>query len=215
MHGLADLWHQLTDVSALIRWGGYTAITTIIFAETGLLIGFFLPGDSLMVTAGLLASRGFLDVYVLGGLLSVAAIVGDSVGYAIGHAAGPRIFTRDDSLFFNKKHLRRAHQFYEKHGGKTIVLARFMPIIRTFAPVVAGVADMSYGHFIAYNVVGGLGWVWSMLFIGYLLGRYIPGVDKHIDIVIAIVILLSLLPGFIGWMRQRRAPSVSTDGSAP
>ena len=215
MHGFADLWHRLTDVSALIRWGGYSAITLIIFAETGLLIGFFLPGDSLMVTAGLLASRGFLNVYVLGGVLSVAAIVGDSVGYAIGHAAGPHIFTREDSWFFNKKHLYRAHQFYEKHGGKTIVLARFMPIIRTFAPVVAGVADMSYRHFIAYNVVGGLGWVWSMLFIGYFLGRYIPGVDKHIDIVIAIVILLSLLPGLIGWVRQRRAPSVSTDGSAP
>ncbi|MBX6332135.1 MAG: VTT domain-containing protein, partial [Gemmatimonadaceae bacterium] len=161
MHGLIDLWHQLSDVQALVQWGGYVVLTAIIFAETGLLIGFFLPGDSLLVSAGLLAAHGTLNVYLMGLILSVAAIVGDSVGYAMGRAAGPRIFTREDSLLFNKKHLYRAHAFYEKHGGKTIVLARFMPIIRTFAPVVAGVAEMRYRDFVLYNVLGGIGWVWG------------------------------------------------------
>src|SRR5688572_13919931 len=137
MQSLLDLFHQLTNVRELVRVGGYVGLTGIIFAETGLLIGFFLPGDSLLVTAGLLASQPEfrLDVYLMGIILSVAAIVGDSVGYAIGRASGPRIFTREDSLFFHKKHLLLAHAFYEKHGGKTIVLARFMPIVRTFAPV--------------------------------------------------------------------------------
>lgn len=201
---LVNLFHQLSDLPALIKWGGYVGVTTIIFTETGLLIGFFLPGDSLLVTAGLLGSQGFLNVYLLGALCTVAAIVGDSLGYAIGKASGPRIFTRDDSLLFNKKHLYRAHQFYEKHGGKTIVLARFMPIIRTFAPVVAGAADMRYRDFIFYNIVGGFLWIWSMLFVGYFLGRYVPGIDKHIEKVILIVIFLSILPGIIGWIKERR-----------
>lgn len=215
MREIIELWHQLSDLEGLIRWGGYVVLTVIVFSETGLLVGFFLPGDSLLVTAGLLASRGFLDVYLMGILLSAAAIAGDSLGYAIGKAAGPKIFTRENSFFFNRKHLAHAHAFYEKHGGKTIVLARFMPIIRTFAPVVAGVAEMRYRDFVMYNVVGGLAWVWGMLFIGYFLGRYIPGIDQHIDIVIVAVIFLSLLPGIIGWLRQRRSPTVSPDGTAP
>ena len=201
---LVNLFHQLSDLPALIKWGGYVGVTTIIFTETGLLFGFFLPGDSLLVTAGLLGSQGFLNVYLLGALCTVAAIVGDSLGYAIGKASGPRIFTREDSLLFNKKHLYRAHQFYEKHGGKTIVLARFMPIIRTFAPVVAGAADMRYRDFIFYNILGGFLWIWSMLFVGYFLGRYVPGIDKHIEKVILIVIFLSILPGIIGWIKERR-----------
>lgn len=215
MQGILSLWHQLSDLEGLIRWGGYVVLTVIVFSETGLLVGFFLPGDSLLVTAGLLASQGFLDVWVMGVVLSVAAVAGDSVGYAIGKATGPRIFTREDSLFFNKKHLYRAHAFYEKHGGKTIVLARFMPIIRTFAPVVAGVAEMRYRQFVVFNVAGGIAWVWTMLFTGYVLGRYIPGIDKHIDLVIVAVIFLSILPGMIGWLRQRRSPSPSPDGTAP
>lgn len=172
-------------------------LTTIVFVETGLLIGFFLPGDSLLVTAGLLASQGYINVYLLGTLLSIAAIVGDSLGYTIGKASGPHLFKKDDSLLFNKKHLQRAHDFYEKHGGKTIVLARFIPILRTFAPVVAGMARMDYRRFIAYNVFGGLFWVWSMLMIGYLLGRHVPGISDHIDIVILVIIFLSILPLFI------------------
>lgn len=215
MDRLLELWHQLSDLQALIRWGGYAVLTTIVFTETGLLIGFFLPGDSLLVTAGLLSSQGYLNVYLMGLLLSVAAIVGDSVGYAIGKASGPRIFKREDSLLFNKKHLQRAHAFYEKHGGKTIVLARFMPIIRTFAPVVAGVAEMHYRTFVMFNVIGGLAWVWSMLFIGHFLGRYVPGIHEHIDVVILTVIFLSILPGIIGWLRERRAAAATPDSSAP
>lgn len=214
MDSLIDLLHRLRDLRGLVQWAGYVGLTGIIFAETGLLIGFFLPGDSLLVTAGLLASQpNFgLNVYLLGLILSIAAIVGDSVGYAIGRATGPRIFTRENSLLFNRKHLQRAHAFYERHGGKTIILARFMPIVRTFAPVVAGVAEMEYRSFVAFNVIGGLLWVWSMLFIGYFLGRWVPGIDKHIESVILVVIFLSILPGIIGWWRERRrAASPSVD----
>ena len=210
MDTLIDLWHRLTDVEAIVRWGGYVGLTTIVFVETGLLIGFFLPGDSLLVTTGLLASQPDfgLNVYYLGILLSIAAIAGDQVGYYIGRTTGPRIFTREDSRFFNKKHLYRAHEFYEKHGGKTIVLARFMPIIRTFAPVVAGVADMRYRDFVFYNVFGGLLWVWTMLFTGYFLGRWVPGIDRHIEKVILVVIFLSILPGIIHWWKERRRAPV-------
>jgi membrane-associated protein len=203
---LTDLFHRLSNLPDLVQWAGLFGIAAIIFSETGLLVGFFLPGDSLLVTAGLLASQaGFgLNVYLLGLILSIAAIVGDSVGYAIGRATGPRIFTRENSLLFNRKHLERAHAFYERHGGKTIILARFMPIVRTFAPVVAGVAEMEYRSFVAFNVIAGLLWVWSMLFIGYFLGRWVPGIDKHIESVILVVIFLSILPGIISWWRERR-----------
>lgn len=197
MHLLTDLFNRLTDLPALVQWGGYVGLTAIIFVETGLLIGFFLPGDSLLVTAGLLASQGYINVYILGALLSIAAIVGDSVGYTIGKASGPHLFKKDDSLVFKKKHLIRAQQFYERHGGKTIVIARFVPIIRTFAPVVAGMARMDYKRFIVYNVVGGLFWVWSLLMLGYLLGRHVPGISDHIDIVILVIIFISIVPLFI------------------
>ena len=206
MQSLLDFLHRIRDVRGLIAWGGYIGLTVIIFAETGLLVGFFLPGDSLLVTAGLLAATtGALNVWVLGLLLTAASIIGNTVGYAIGHAAGPRLFTREDSLFFNKKHLYRAHEFYERHGGKTVIIARFMPIVRTFVPVVAGMADMGYRRYTTFNVAGGLAWIWSMLFIGYFLGRYIPGVDQHVETVIVIVIFLSLLPGIIGWLKARRS----------
>ena len=204
MHDFIEFIRRFLDPATLIAWAGYVGLTAIIFTETGLLFGFFLPGDSLLVTAGLFASQGKLDVYQLGALLTVAAIVGDSVGYAIGKATGPRIFNRPDSLLFNKKHLIRAQDFYAKHGGKTIIIARFMPIIRTFAPVVAGVGSMDYKRFITYNVVGGFLWVWSMLFTGYFLGRFIPGVDKHIEKIILLVIFLSILPGIISWLRERK-----------
>jgi membrane-associated protein len=197
MHGLAELFHRLRDVSGLVIAAGYTGMTIIIFAETGLLIGFFLPGDSLLVSAGLLGSQGLIDVALLGLLLSVAAVVGDTVGYAIGKASGPHLFTREDSLLFNRKHLIRAHEFYERHGGKTIIIARFMPIIRTFAPVVAGMGEMQYSRFLAYNLVGGVAWVWSMLLIGLFLGRTFPGVAKHIELIILVIVFLSILPGII------------------
>jgi membrane-associated protein len=217
MQSFLDLFHQLTDVKELVRVGGYVGLTAIIFAETGLLVGFFLPGDSLLVTAGLLSAQPQfgLNVYLLGAILTVAAILGNSLGYVIGRASGPRLFTRDDSLLFKKKHLYRAQEFYRKHGGKTLVIARFMPIVRTFVPVVAGLAEMPIVPYTLYNVIGAVGWIWSMLFIGHFLGRVVPGIDKHIEPMILVIIALSLLPGLISWRRERAksdaAPAVVPD----
>ena len=190
-----------------MQWAGYVGLTIIIFAETGLLVGYFLPGDSLLVTAGLLAADPAfgLNVWLLGLILTVAAIVGDTVGYHVGKATGPRIFTREDSLFFHKSHLLKAQAFYEKHGGKTIIIARFMPIVRTFAPVVAGVGQMRYASFLVYNVVGGVLWIWSMLIVGYVLAKTVPGVATHVEKVILVVVFLSILPGIIAWWRNRGA----------
>ena len=202
--GLATGRYSLDDV---VRWGGYVVLTAIVFAETGLLIGFFLPGDSLLITAGLVAAAGHLNIWWLNGLLILAAIVGDSVGYAIGQRAGPRLFTRPQSLLFNPRHLDRTRAFYERHGAKTIVIARFVPIVRTFAPVVAGVGQMEYRRFIFYNVAGGVGWVTSMTWAGYLLGQAVPNIGDHIHVVVAIVILLSLVPIFVELIRERRRRS--------
>jgi membrane-associated protein len=203
---LTELFHRLRDLPGLVQWAGYVGLTAIIFVETAFFFGFFLPGDSLLVTAGLLATQGFeVNIYTLGILLNIAAILGDATNYWIGRVTGPRIFNREESFFFRRKHVERAHAFYEKHGAKTIVLARFMPIIRTFAPLVAGVAQMNYRTFTIYNVVGGTLWIWSMLFVGYFLGRSIPGIDKHIELVIIVVIFLSILPGIIAALKERRA----------
>jgi membrane-associated protein len=213
MESLGELWHQYSDPTGLILWGGYVALTIIIFAETGLLIGFFLPGDSLLVSAGLLAARGMFDVWIMCLILSAAAILGQTVGYAIGKTAGPRLFAREDSMFFKRSHLQRAHDFYEKHGGLTVVLARFMPIVRTFVPVVAGAANMQYRKFQSYNVIGGVLWVCSMLMIGYGLGRYIPGIETHIDKVIILVIAVSLAPALIGAWRRKHAKAAAPAAS--
>jgi membrane-associated protein len=205
MQAIVDLFHRLHNLTELVQWAGIFGLAAIIFSETGLLVGVFLPGDSLLVTAGLLAARGYLNAYALAPLLTVAAICGNSVGYFIGRATGPRIFNRENSLFFNKKHAIRAHEFYAKYGRKTIVLAQFMPIIRTFAPVVAGVGGMKFRQFITFNIIGAVIWIWSMVGIGYFLGSYIPGIDQHIEIVIAIVIFISILPGLVSGYRARRA----------
>ncbi|MEN9593302.1 MAG: hypothetical protein RJA21_1778 [Gemmatimonadota bacterium] len=207
MDFLTEFYHRLRDLPALVQWAGYVGLTIIIFAETGLLVGFFLPGDSLLVTAGLLAADPAfgLNVWLLGLILTVAAIVGDTVGYHVGKATGPRIFTRENSLFFHKSHLLKAQAFYEKHGGKTIIIARFMPIVRTFAPVVAGVGQMRYASFLVYNVVGGVLWIWSMLIVGYVLAKTVPGVATHVEKVILVVVFLSILPGIIAWWRNRGA----------
>jgi membrane-associated protein len=201
---LSHWFHYLMDVQGLIQTGGYIALAVIVFVETGLMFGFFLPGDSLLVTAGLFAAKGDLNIVTLIVLLSICAVAGDATGYFIGLKLGPALFRRDDSLFFKKKHLIAAHDFYEKHGGKTIIIARFVPIIRTFAPVVAGIGQMSYRHFAAFNVIGGVGWVFSMTMIGYSLIKLFPGIEKHIHIVIVVVIALSLLPGLIEFVRARR-----------
>jgi len=210
MQAILDLFHRFSDLPDLVQWAGLFGLTLIIFSETGLLIGVFLPGDSLLVTAGLLAARGYLNVYQLAPVLTLAAICGNSLGYFIGRASGPRVFNRENSLFFNKKHAIRAHEFYEKYGRMTIVIAQFMPIIRTFAPVIAGVAGMRFQAFLTYNVLGAVVWVWSMLGIGYFLGNYIPGIDQHIGIVVAIVVFISMLPGLIGGLRARRKSRLTT-----
>lgn len=200
---ISDLFHRLRDLPALVAWAGYAGMAAIVFTETGLFVGFFLPGDSLLVTAGLLSSQGLpLNVFELGLLLTAAAILGDNTNYWVGRLTGASIFTREDSLLFKKKHVERAHEFYVKHGPKTVVLARFMPIIRTFAPLVAGVGKMNYRTFLTFSVLGGTAWIWSMLMLGYFLGAKVPGVAKHIELVIIAVIFLSILPGIISWWRQ-------------
>jgi membrane-associated protein len=208
MDWFRDLFHRVTDVETLVRVGGLTAMTAIVFAETGLMVGFFLPGDSLLVTAGVFAAAGKLNIWSLNALLMAAAVAGDTAGYWFGRRVGPALFKRPKSLLFNPDHLRRAHDFYEKHGGKTIIIARFMPVIRTFAPIVAGMGEMNYRRFLSFNVFGGVFWVASMTGIGYFLGR-IPGVREHIEVVILIVVFLSILPGIIAfgreWMKKRRS----------
>lgn len=202
--GLATGRYALDD---LVRWGGYAVLVAIVFTETGLLIGFFLPGDSLLITAGLVAATGHLNIWWLNLLLIAAAVVGDSVGYAIGWRAGPRLFTRPKSLLFNPRHIERTRAFYARHGSKTIVIARFVPIVRTFAPVVAGVGQMEYRRFVFYNVAGGAGWVTSMTWAGYLLGQAVPNIGDHLHVVVAIVILLSLIPIIVELVRERRRRS--------
>ncbi len=183
-------------------------VCVIVFTETGLFVGFFLPGDSLLVTAGIFAAAGMLNVYYLVILGSICAVVGDQVGYFIGRSAGQALYTREDSFFFRKSHLERAHEFYEKYGGKTIVLARFIPIVRTFAPAVAGAAAMNYRRFVTYNVFGGVLWVCGMVILGYTLGSAIPNVERHIHLIIVVVIFLSVLPPIIEMLRQRfRGPT--------
>jgi membrane-associated protein len=203
MEWLWDLLHRIYDVEALVRVGGLMALIAIVFVETGLFVGFFLPGDSLLVTAGLFAASGRLDLWSLFLFVSLAAIIGDTVGYTIGAKTGPRLFTRDDSLLFHKKHLITTKEFYDRYGGVTIIIARFMPIVRTFAPVVAGVGGMEYRRFAFYNVMGGIGWVVSMTSLGYFLGKSVPNIDQHIHLVIAIVIFVSLLPGIIKFARGK------------
>lgn len=207
MESLRNLFHFLTDVRGLVQAGGYIALAIIVFTETGLMIGFFLPGDSMLVTAGLFAAKGVLNIVWLNVLLSICAIAGDATGYFIGKKLGPALFRKEDSLLFKKKHLVATHEFYEKHGGKTIIIARFVPVIRTFAPVVAGMGNMSYRRFAMFNIIGGIGWVFSMTMIGYLLVTLFPATEQHIEKVIIIVIIVSLLPGVVEYLRARRKKS--------
>lgn len=187
----------------MVQIVGYPGIWAIIFAESGLFFGFFLPGDSLLVTTGLLASQKFFNIYLLLVVLPIAAIAGDSVGYWFGSKLGPRIFNQKSSKLFNKKHLNNAQKFYERYGGKTIVVARFIPFIRTFAPIVAGAASMRYLKFISYNILGGLLWTVGMLCVGYFLGTSVPNIGEHLIPVIAAIVFISLLPGVFEYLRNR------------
>ena len=206
--GLRDLLGLLRDPTALITAVGTAGITTIIFIETGLLFP-FLPGDSLLVTAGLLASKTDgpiqLNVVMLGILGTLASVAGNQVAYVIGRRTGRALYARPDSRWFKRKHLEEAHGYYDRHGGKTIVIARFMPIIRTFAPVVAGIAGMPPATFLLYNIIGGAAWVWSMLLVGYLLAVHVPVVGEHIEGLIVVIVALSLMPAGIAWLRRRSA----------
>ena len=198
-----EMLRQLIDVRALIQWGGILGITGIVFVETGLFFGFFLPGDSLLVTAGILAAAGQLDIRWLILFPMAAAIVGDQTGYIIGRQAGNKL--REKYPRF-KEHLDRAHAFYEKYGTKTIVIARFVPIIRTFVPAVAGAARMNYRKFVSFNIFGGALWVLSTTLLGYTVGRAIPNIEKYLHLVIAVVVILSLIPAVYEWWKIRRTP---------
>lgn len=208
------LLHFLFNVKGLIEWGGTLLVCVIVFVETGFFVGFFLPGDSLLVTAGVFAASGQLHLSELMLLVPLCAIVGDQIGYWIGRKAGQALYRREDSLVFRKRHLQRAHDFYEKYGGKTVILARFIPIVRTFCPPVAGAAGMAYGRYFAYDIAGGLLWVGSMILGGYFLGRQIPNISDNIHYVIAAVIFLSLLPPIIGFLRSRNSASHSSGSQA-
>ena len=181
----------------------YVLVFIVIFCETGLVVTPILPGDSLLFALGAIASQGALNIEALCVLLCVAAILGDTVNYAIGHFIGPKVFHYEDSRFFKKEYLLKTHRFYEKHGGKTIVIARFMPIIRTFAPFVAGVGAMSYPKFILYNISGGIAWVCIFLLGGYFFGN-IPAVKNNFTVVIIAIVIVSVMPGFIEYWRQKR-----------
>jgi membrane-associated protein len=222
MDSIYELFHQLREIlnpkviiEMLLAKGGifvYVGLIFIVFAETGLAVGFFLPGDSLLVVAGLFAALGKLNLALLLGSLFIAAVVGDAVGYYTGAKLGPRLFSRQKSLLFKPSHLHKAHAFYEKYGGKTIIMARFVPIIRTFAPIVAGAAGMPYRSFVLFNVVGGLAWVSSMILTGYFLGnllkaRFGINLEEHIEWVVIVVVTLSLIPPFVEYLKSRREKS--------
>ena len=204
MEAFQELLKQIYDVKGIIQWGGLAMICIIVFAETGLMVGFFLPGDSLLVTAGVFAAAGLIDIYLLLGLVSLCAVTGDQLGYYIGKKTGQALFTREDSVLFKRSHVLRAQEFYERYGAKTIVIARFVPIVRTFAPVVAGVGNMNYRRFVTYNIVGGVLWVFSMSLTGYLIASAVPDIEKHIHYVIVAVVFLSILPAIIEAWRERR-----------
>lgn len=192
------------DLVPLIQAAGYIGLFAIVFAESGLLIGFFFPGDSLLFTAGFLASQDFLNIYWLSILMFIAAVTGDSVGYTFGRHVGPRIFKKEDSFLFHKDHLHRAQSFYERHGGKAIILARFMPIIRTFAPILAGVGKMRYFAFLSYNVIGGALWGIGMPWLGYYLGYSIPDADRYLIPIVLAIIFASFLPSIIHILKNKQ-----------
>lgn len=230
MDSIYQLIHQIREyldpkiiIETLLAKGGlfvYGGLIFIVFAETGLAAGFFLPGDSLLVVAGLFAATGKLSLAILLSTLFLAAVIGDTVGYYTGAKVGPRIFSRQESLFFKPSHLLKAHAFYEKYGGKTIVIARFVPFVRTFAPIVAGAAQMPYRDFIFFNIAGGFLWVFSMILSGYFLGSLLKSkfginLDDHIEWVVIIVVALSLMPPVIEYLKSRREKSRAARAVTP
>ena len=191
-------------VESLGFWGGHLAIWAIIFAESGLLIGFFLPGGSLLFAAGFLASQGFLNIYALIVGCFICAVLGDNVGYATGKRFGYKLFSKEDSLFFHKKNIVKAQKFYDQHGKKTIVLARFLPVVRTFAPIVAGIAKMNYATFFKYNLIGGLVWTTGLSLLGFVLGNIIPDVDKYLIPITLVIVVISVIPSLLHLFADRK-----------
>jgi len=198
---MIDLFH--IDLIGLIKTFGYLGIFTIVFAESGLFFGFFFPGDSLLFTAGLIASQGFLNIWILVPLIILGAILGDNVGYWFGAKVGPKIFTREDSFFFHKRHVERTHNFYLKYGAKAIVLARFIPIVRTFTPILAGVGTMPYGTFLKFNIIGGVFWGAGVTLLSYFLGAIIPGIDRYLLPIVISIIVVSFLPIAFEFFKSR------------
>lgn len=199
-----------------IARAGILAVAAIVFAESGLLVGFFLPGDSLLFTAGFLASQGLIDIHILAIASFIAAVAGDSVGYAFGKRMGPRLLNKPDGKIFKKKYIAQAEAFYEEHGKKTIIIARFVPIVRTFAPIVAGLGKMHYKTFLSYNIIGGALWTLGLTYAGYFLGRAVPGIEKYLEVSILIVVFISLIPAFYHFLREhenrqrvKRLPAVT------
>ena len=198
-----DFLRSLTNPERLIQllstllsgWLGYSVLAAVVFAETGLLLGFFLPGDSLMFTVGVVSGAGQLNIVLINLALMAAALIGDSTGFLLGRHTGPRIFTRQDSLLFKQEYVTRTRHFYERYGGKTIIFARFVPVIRTFAPFMAGVSGMRYLRFLSFSVFGSIGWVFGITMLGYTLGS-VPFVRRHFDGAVLLIIFLSLLPTF-------------------
>src|SRR5277367_1069863 len=214
LHFLHSLYSP-EGLRELIRSGGAPLVCLIVFIETGFFVGFFLPGDSLLVTAGVFSAAGVIPLKWLLLPVMLCAIVGDQIGYWIGRAAGATLYTREDSFFFRKSHLQRAHTFYETYGGKTVILARFIPIIRTFCPPVAGAAGMPYGRYLAYDIFGGVFWVGAMILGGFFLGRSIPNISQRIHYVILAVVFLSLLPPAISILRSRNSAARALAAADP
>lgn len=212
LDSIRQLLHSIYDVEGIIRWGGPLLVCGIVFIETGFFVGFFLPGDSLLVTAGVFAAAGTVPLRWLLAPAILCAIAGDQIGYWIGRTAGSTLYHRENSFFFRKQHLERAHEFYEKYGGKTVILARFVPIVRTFCPPVAGAAGMPYARYLTYDIFGGVLWVCTTILGGFFLGRTIPNIGDRIHYVIAVVVLLSIVPAIISFARARRV--VKTHKSA-
>ena len=211
LHFLRSLYDP-EGLKELIRWGGSPLVCGIVFVETGFFVGFFLPGDSLLVTAGIFAAAGVVPLTWLLFPAMLCAIVGDQIGYWIGRTAGPALYRREDSLFFRRSHLQRAHEFYEKYGGRAVIFARFVPIVRTFCPPVAGAAIMPYLRYFAFDVVGGTVWVGTMILGGFFLGRSVPNIGQRIHYVIAVVVLVSILPAVISIFRARKAVVAQPEG---
>jgi len=197
----------------LVRTGGAPLVCTVVFIETGFFVGFFLPGDSLLITAGIFAAAGVIPLKWLLGPVMLCSIVGDQIGYWIGRSAGPALYKREDSLLFRRSHLQRAHDFYEKYGGRAVILARFVPIVRTFCPPVSGAAKMPYGRYLAFDIFGGVAWVSATILGGYFLGRTVPNISQRIHYVILVVVILSILPAIIGLLRSRKRPAAATSTS--